>query len=762
MELSSIQLVGKTKFFRFVKYLFMLWMGILCTDLSAHGTQVEYCFTNDNMVRIYIEHWHGNETNFSSSQVNMTIIVDGVPTTMNVPASGFVHDTPQSALPNCSAPSIQISECTTVADTYNDWAFFDFPAPDCFSTLVIQVNSVIDPSFVLVECGASRGGPIYPAATPDITREDEFPPFIDCPTALPDIELSCGQAIPPSPNINSIAVSDDCTANEDIVFTVTEATDSSIGFSCAGEAIIRTYTFTDDEGQSTVCEQNIFFANDVTPPSITCPTDLQVSCDDPNAEEQIAAWLESFTVSDNCNTTIIVDNDYSDAAFALQTELAPFENTGVYNLGSVALSFISKSLKDSYLTGGYAERFLIKETTNSDQYDKVIKTRLRYLPGMAIDFSDVLIVDAQDRIIPIDFNKVSPEAFAEIAMKVPELKAGQDNAFRILYGKCHHLDLSIDTPIVISQEREHIIISDLLSNTLRPEHRRQNASIDDTEGMDCKCKVTQGTQTFSINPLKNAVDDIAFFAYNDGAAGSANTGLESKDAVVLFLYENSQTGEISMFVLIDAVGGDGGSGSIDFYCLPMSATLDYADDNGEITALFPTVMASWRWADCCTDGAIIGNLGCDSAFDFLPDFSDGINSIKWVSGSIDEPVYNTFNSITESVRIHCGKEEPSCCPNSNTVNIVNVTCPTESDGAIDIVPDKKEGPYDFVWNTGAVSEDLSCLTYGKYTVTITDKNDCVQVSTFKVGSKEQEKKFFTKWAEAEILHHNTRANRVIT
>ena len=179
---SSLQLVERTNIFKLVKVVCVLWIGIVCTDLNAHGTQVEYCFTNDNMVRIYIEHWHGNVTNFSQSIVNMTVTVDGVPTTMNVPASGYVHDTPQSALPNCSAPTIQLSECTARSDIFNDWVFFDFPAPGCFNTLVIQVNSVVDPSFVLVECGASLGGPIYPAQTTVLTGIE--PPIITCPTSI--------------------------------------------------------------------------------------------------------------------------------------------------------------------------------------------------------------------------------------------------------------------------------------------------------------------------------------------------------------------------------------------------------------------------------------------------------------------------------------------------------------------------------------------------------------------------------------------------
>ena len=96
----------------------------------------------------------------------------------------------------------------------------------------------------------------------------------------------------------------------------------------------------------------------------------------------------------------------------------------------------------------------------------------------------------------------------------------------------------------------------------------------------------------------------------------------------------------------------------------------FADDSGEITGLFPTVSANWRWANCCTDGALIGNVGCDNTFDFYPNFPNGITDMKWVSGTLASPVYTSFNNISDPIRIQCGDSNPSCCPNSNIVNML--------------------------------------------------------------------------------------------
>ena len=255
--------------------------------------------------------------------------------------------------------------------------------------------------------------------------------------------------------------------------------------------------------------------------------------------------------------------------------------------------------------------------------------------------------------------------------------------------------------------------------------------------MGCDCVASQGTQSFNINAIQNTEDDVAFYSYSNPNGASANTGLEMNDAVVLFLYENTLTGEISLFILIDAAGGgNGGRGSVDFFCLSSSATLDFSDDPGEISGIFPTVTADWRWANCCTDGALIGNVGCNSTFDFYPNFTSGINQIKWASGTLANPTYTVFNSISEPVRISCGGAQPACCPNTNSVALTNATCPSSMDGAIDVTTDPSGAPYSFVWSNGATTEDISGLDVGTYTATVTDVNNCTQIIANDITAEE--------------------------
>lgn len=65
-------------------------------------------------------------------------------------------------------------------------------------------------------------------------------------------------------------------------------------------------------------------------------------------------------------------------------------------------------------------------------------------------------------------------------------------------------------------------------------------------------------------------------------------------------------------------------------------------------------------------------------------------------------------------------------------SIQNLSCNSAGDGAIDLTLTGGTGPYSFNWSNGAITEDLSGVAAGNYSVTVTDANGCFLVRAFTV------------------------------
>ncbi len=121
------------------------------------------------------------------------------------------------------------------------------------------------------------------------------PPIITCPVP---VTVSCAGEVPPV-NIASVVESHNCPGN----VTITHIGDVITNQTCANRyTITRTYRATDGCGNFTECSQ-IITVNDVTPPTITCPANVTVSC----AAAVPASNIASVTgVSDNCGGVVTI------------------------------------------------------------------------------------------------------------------------------------------------------------------------------------------------------------------------------------------------------------------------------------------------------------------------------------------------------------------------------------------------------------------------------------------------------------------------
>ncbi len=66
-------------------------------------------------------------------------------------------------------------------------------------------------------------------------------------------------------------------------------------------------------------------------------------------------------------------------------------------------------------------------------------------------------------------------------------------------------------------------------------------------------------------------------------------------------------------------------------------------------------------------------------------------------------------------------------------NVIDNICFGEAIGAIDITIVGGTAPYQHLWNTGVITEDLSNLLAGQYTVTVVDNNGCLMMQTISVN-----------------------------
>ncbi len=69
-----------------------------------------------------------------------------------------------------------------------------------------------------------------------------------------------------------------------------------------------------------------------------------------------------------------------------------------------------------------------------------------------------------------------------------------------------------------------------------------------------------------------------------------------------------------------------------------------------------------------------------------------------------------------------------------TTIVMNPTCSNINNGLVDLSVSGGVAPYSYLWNNGATTQDISLLTAGTYTVTVTDINGCSKISSTTITS----------------------------
>ncbi|MDX1477903.1 MAG: gliding motility-associated C-terminal domain-containing protein [Saprospiraceae bacterium] len=250
----------------------------------------------------------------------------------------------------------------------------------------------------------------------------------------------------------------------------------------------------------------------------------------------------------------------------------------------------------------------------------------------------------------------------------------------------------------------------------------------------CNCTITQGDNTYPISALIGNESAASFYSYNNPAVSSANTGLELADGLIIFLYEDATTGIISLFLIADiANSGSGGEMSFEINCLPPGAVVVVQDDAGEFVGAPPLITGNWSWQGCCTDGGAIQGVGCMGTLNLDLLVSNGLDSIVWLTGDINNPDQILLEMTGEAITIDCGGG--ICCPVGldTEVLVTDATCPDTPDGSISLTPQDGVPMYSYTWLGGETTSQISGLLPGSYFVTVTDSQGCTEEIQITVG-----------------------------
>jgi gliding motility-associated-like protein len=109
-------------------------------------------------------------------------------------------------------------------------------------------------------------------------------------------------------------------------------------------------------------------------------------------------------------------------------------------------------------------------------------------------------------------------------------------------------------------------------------------------------------------------------------------------------------------------------------------------------------------------------------------------SFLWSNGAITEDL-NSVNAGTYSVSV---TDANGCIATASAVinqpaaltgniSAVNVACYGESTGSCHLTVSGGTLPYTFLWNNGAVTEDINNLAAGSYSITVTDSHNCTVI-----------------------------------
>jgi len=236
------------------------------------------------------------------------------------------------------------------------------------------------------------------------------------------------------------------------------------------------------------------------------------------------------------------------------------------------------------------------------------------------------------------------------------------------------------------------------------------------------CTRSRSVNLVNVGGPQINITSISNVTCNGGNNGSINISISGGTSPYSFLWSNGLTTQnISSLLagsytvtVTDQNTCQASADTVVSEPLPISITLNKINatcgsNNGVITANVSggTNPYNYLWSNGSTFSSISGL----SSGNYTVTVSDGNACTKTASSNI----INTGN------------------PSIFISSLNNVTCNGGSNGSINITVLGGTSPYSFLWSNGATTQNVSGLSAGNYTITVTDFNSCVSTSTYSIS-----------------------------
>jgi len=561
---------------------------------------------------------------------------------------------------------------------------------------------------------------------------------VEAPTASnpTSINVEC-LADAPSPDV--LVVNDEFDAC-DTALVVAFADDSIVG-NAAGlaEAIIRTYSITDDCGNFTTVEQTINII-DTQNPQATSPVDLNVECLSDVPLPNVSVISDE---TDNCTASPVVAfvSDISDGLFAPETI------TRTYSVADEAgnTTIITQIITINDVTSPTASS----------------PTAINVECAGDIPSPDVLVIaDETDNctaspvvafVSDISDGLFAPETITRTYSVTDEAGNSTSITQTIIIN-------DVTNPGIFNCPSDEVIISSLYdpNNPLFGDNCDLEHIYWTMTGATNNASPTAGIHYVGLESFNDGITTITYAAEDSSGNTATCSFTVTANLINCTLAASAVSSNASCFGASD--------GSIDVTTAGGAIPISYQWNSGDVTEdLIGVVAGTYSLT-------IIDNEGCDTTFittvsepsvielsinsnDPSCGDDDGVAFVTVLSGGASPFSYSWTNgaSTSQADSLSTGiysvqVTDDAGCSVSSTVIINNwngpnillnssqePSCFGDSDGTIDITAVGGAGSYSYIWSEGSTTEDISGLISGTYDVTLQDANGCETTESFTVN-----------------------------